>query len=92
MAGLIANLSANLRRHLPISGLALLLTALFLSHSGELFHSSVLQQLENMLYDARIVLTLPNTPDSSIVIVDIDDDSLAQIGRWPWSAISWRSW
>lgn len=27
---------------------------------------------------------LPHTPDASIVIVAIDDGSLAQLGRWPW--------
>lgn len=27
---------------------------------------------------------LPHTPDASIVIVAIDDASLAQVGRWPW--------
>jgi adenylate cyclase len=43
-----------------------------------------LAALERTLYDARLRLTMPNTPDQRIAIVDIDEKSLAVIGRWPW--------
>jgi adenylate cyclase len=43
-----------------------------------------IDHLENIAYDYRIVLTMPNTVDSRVVIVDIDEKSLAEIGRWPW--------
>lgn len=62
--------------------LAFILVAL-LQESGTI-SVRVLDQLDRMWYDARIQnLPLKGTnPD--IVIVDIDEKSLAEIGRWPW--------
>jgi adenylate cyclase len=44
-----------------------------------------MQQLELWSYDQRLRLTLPGGQDERIVIVDIDEKSLAEVGRWPWS-------
>jgi len=44
----------------------------------------VLQRLNDILYDARLRATMPRTLDKRIVIVDIDEKSLAEVGRWPW--------
>ena len=44
----------------------------------------VLQRLDDILYDARLRATMPRTLDKRIVIVDIDEKSLAEVGRWPW--------
>ena len=44
-----------------------------------------LDKMENIAYDTRLKMTMPNTVDNSIVIVDIDEKSLAEIGRFPWS-------
>jgi adenylate cyclase len=41
-------------------------------------------QLDNIIYDARLNLTMPEGVDSRIVILDIDEKSLGEIGRWPW--------
>lgn len=55
-----------------------------------LFHVSTggaglgLERLDALLQDTRTRLTLPRTPDKRIVIVDIDERSLAEVGRWPW--------
>ena len=43
-----------------------------------------LMQLENWTYDARLNFTLAGTLDERIVIIDIDENSLAEVGRWPW--------
>ena len=43
-----------------------------------------IQQLENQMYDFRLNLTKPDTSDHRVVIVDIDEKSLKQEGRWPW--------
>lgn len=40
--------------------------------------------LDDALYDARLRATLPATRDTRIVIVDIDEPSLTEVGRWPW--------
>jgi adenylate cyclase len=42
-------------------------------------------QLDNILYDARLAMTMPRARDDRIVILDIDEKSLGEIGRWPWS-------
>ncbi|MBV0932297.1 CHASE2 domain-containing protein [Marinobacterium weihaiense] len=45
------------------------------------------RQLEAPLDDMRIRLLQPavSGPDPRLALIDIDDDSLAQEGRWPWS-------
>ncbi len=58
---------------------------LFLLHVSEVFHFRFLEQIEKYTYDTRLVLTMPNTVDENVVIIDIDERSLAAEGRWPWS-------
>lgn len=43
-----------------------------------------LDRVDALLQDTRTRLILPRTLDTRIVIVDIDDRSLAEVGRWPW--------
>jgi adenylate cyclase len=45
------------------------------------------RRLEWLAYDLRVRLMLPEdvAPDPRVVIVDIDEKSLLQLGRWPWS-------
>ena len=44
------------------------------------------QRAESMAYDLRLKASLltDQAPDSRIVIIDIDEKSLADEGRWPW--------
>lgn len=73
--------------------LNLIITLIFLSFVGSYDDSSsdrknnlsFIAQLENIAYDYRVTLTMPNTVDDRIVIIDIDEKSLAELGRWPWS-------
>ena len=47
-----------------------------------------LDKVEGIIYDFRLKVTLPNTPrnnEHNIFIVDIDEKSLKEEGRWPWS-------
>src|SRR5690348_17745148 len=37
------------------------------------------------MYDARLAMTMPRDLDKRIVILDIDEKSLGEVGRWPWS-------
>ena len=55
-----------------------------LMHASDVLRIGVLQQLDNIIYDARLRATMPRTLDERIVIVDIDEKSLAEVGRWPW--------
>ncbi|MGH6912742.1 MAG: CHASE2 domain-containing protein, partial [Geminicoccales bacterium] len=43
------------------------------------------QQLEGQLLDLRFRLRAPRPVSDAIVLVRIDDRSLQEIGRWPWS-------
>jgi adenylate cyclase len=72
-----------------IIGLAVV--AVFVAHAIELggFRLPLLANLEAIVYDTRLRLTMPRTVDPRIVILDIDEKSLAEAeqggeGRWPW--------
>ena len=65
---------------LAISGVVF---ALFLLQAAGWFGHNLLDELEASSYDARLLLTLPRTVDRRIVIVDLDERSLAAEG-WPW--------
>ncbi|MFU8788070.1 MAG: CHASE2 domain-containing protein [Methylobacter sp.] len=71
-----------LKSYRPLS--CLLITLLFMAHSARWLEIPTLQRMENIVYDLRLRSTAPNTIDPRIVIVDIDEQSLAQEGRWPW--------
>jgi adenylate cyclase len=64
---------------------ALLPLAAVLLHLGTGGAWTVLERVDALLQDTRTRLTLPRSLDVRIVIVDIDDRSLAEVGRWPWS-------
>ena len=49
-----------------------------------LYRVRFVTQLDNLIYDARLELTMPRGREPRIVIVDIDEKSLAELGRWPW--------
>ncbi len=64
--------------------LGLLITFILLSNASGLFSFRIIDTLENLAYDFRLQLTLPSSVDKKVVIIDIDENSLAQIGQWPW--------
>ncbi len=45
---------------------------------------SFFQRLELQAYDARLLSTMPEKIDPRVVIIDIDEKSIAAEGRWPW--------
>lgn len=56
-----------------------------LLHAMHVLPLGVLQRLDDIIYDARLRATMPQTLDERIVIVDIDEKSLSEVGRWPWA-------
>lgn len=63
-----------------------LLPLLFaLGHATNVLNISFANTLDNIIYDTKLRANMPRTLDSRIVIVDIDEKSLSEIGRWPWS-------
>ncbi len=62
----------------------LLLVAILAAISGSFVHSNLLWRWDNLLYDAQLSLWTRTVSDK-IIIVAIDDESLHNLGRWPWS-------
>ncbi len=73
-----------IRKYTPRLILGALCVLLFLGHAGRFWQIPFVAALDAYLYDARVRLFMPNTVDDRIVIVDIDEKSLAEVGRWPW--------
>ena len=65
--------------------LSIALTVVFLLHVGGKLTIPALTSMENQAYDTRLKLTLPPKKEHQVVIVDIDEKSLGEIGRWPWN-------
>ncbi|MDH5388150.1 MAG: adenylate/guanylate cyclase domain-containing protein [Gammaproteobacteria bacterium] len=65
--------------------LGLALTLMFLLHVGDKYPLTALTVLENLTYDARLKFTVPNKQDNQVIIIDIDEKSLGEIGHWPWN-------
>jgi len=62
----------------------LLLVLVFAAHASGYLSLPLLTRLEAISYDARVRFLGKPGIDPNIVIVDIDDKSLAAEGRWPW--------
>jgi len=58
--------------------------ALLLLHVSGWMPIPFIERLEQDSYDARLKLLLPGGVDTRVVIVDIDEKSLSEQGRWPW--------
>jgi adenylate cyclase len=64
--------------------LVLLAAGLALAHASGLWPLGFITRLDLAMTDARMIALMPRTLDPRIVIVDIDEPSLASLGRWPW--------
>ncbi|MEP6791742.1 MAG: adenylate/guanylate cyclase domain-containing protein, partial [Ramlibacter sp.] len=73
-----------LAKHWSRIAVTLIPLAFALLHATGVLPIGVLQRLDDIIYDARLRATMPRTLDDRIVIVDIDEKSLAEVGRWPW--------
>jgi adenylate cyclase len=74
-----------MKKNLPLIIINVFLILIFLLHASGWLDFKLISRLEALSYDIRLNLTMPRTVDDRIVIVDIDEKSLAQVGRWPWS-------
>ena len=73
-----------MKQHIVRIVLGLLVSLLFLGHAARLYEIGFITQVDNIIYDARLVVTMPRTVDERIVILDIDEKSLQELGHWPW--------
>jgi adenylate cyclase len=79
----------NFRQKLvpTLLGLVITIAATALPESSRPFAQKMIERLEGVAYDLRLNQSLPEqvAPDPRIVIVTVDEKSLAEIGHWPWS-------
>ena len=73
-----------LKQHGVRLALSLTIILVMLLHASNVLPLGFVQKLENFSYDARLNLMMPRTVDNRIVIVDVDEKSLKEQGRWPW--------
>ncbi|MGA7984772.1 MAG: adenylate/guanylate cyclase domain-containing protein [Burkholderiales bacterium] len=73
-----------MKQHIVRIALGLVIMLFFAGHAARFYNVGLITQLDNIIYDARMRLTMPNSVDPRIVILDIDEKSLQQVGRWPW--------
>jgi adenylate cyclase len=73
-------MSPRYRRILLLCGLLPTLAAALLS----LTRPAALVNLEFFVYDTLVRWTPTRLPSGKIVIVDVDEKSLASVGQWPW--------
>jgi adenylate cyclase len=74
-------------RQAIIVGLLINAFVIFLQFSSNSSVKLLLARFEGIIYDLRLRATLVDRPitDQTIIIIDIDEKSLAAEGRWPWS-------
>ncbi len=58
---------------------------LLLLHQTALLRLGFIDRLDAVIYDFTLKSTAPRAVDDRITILDIDEASLKEIGRWPWS-------
>ncbi|MEK7877593.1 MAG: adenylate/guanylate cyclase domain-containing protein [Pseudomonadota bacterium] len=78
-----------MKKHIVRFGLSLAVVLVFLLQATKSFELPLIRRLDSIFYDMQILLTMPGGVDPRIVIVDLDEKSLAERekggeGRWPW--------
>lgn len=73
-----------LRKYWLQTLLGLLILIAFSAHVAGAWRLPIVARLDAFFYDTRLVHTMSNTHDARVVIVDIDEKSLASVGHWPW--------
>ena len=73
-----------MKQYLPRYGLGLLILLVLLGHSVRFYQIPFINHMDALIYDVKVRLTMPQGLDQRVVILDIDEKSLAEQGRWPW--------
>lgn len=74
-----------MKKNAILIGLGLLIVLIFVGNAANLYRLGFVDRISAILYDYRLRLTMPQTVDERIVILDIDEKSLKEEGRWPWN-------
>lgn len=74
-----------MKKNAVLIALGVMLVLLFVGNAAHFYRLHFIDQLSAILYDYRLRISMPNTHDDRIVILDINEKSLKEEGRWPWS-------
>jgi adenylate cyclase len=77
-------MNLRLRRFLGQFIAGLILLALLLGQTSGLYGVYLINKLDAALYDLKVRMFRNTLVDDRVVVVDIDEKSLKEIGRWPW--------
>lgn len=72
------------KRHRTRMLVSTALVLLAVLHASGVWSLPFLHRWDEALYDLRLRLSMPRTLDERVVIIDIDEASLARQGQWPW--------
>ncbi|TXG96901.1 MAG: adenylate/guanylate cyclase domain-containing protein [Rhodocyclaceae bacterium] len=81
----MAHWSGVFKKHLTRFVFGGLCVFLLFGHSARFWDVPFITLLEHHIYDSKLRRFMPETVDQQVVIVDIDEKSLAELGRWPWN-------
>lgn len=73
-----------MRQYIVRYALGLVILLILLGHAARFYQFSLINRLDAIIYDTKVRLTMPQSVDERVVILDIDEKSLGEIGRWPW--------
>ena len=73
-----------MKQYLPRYVLGLVILLVLLGHSARIYQVPFINHMDSLIYDVKVRLTMPQGVESRVVILDIDEKSLAEQGRWPW--------
>lgn len=73
-----------MKKNAILIGFGLLIVLFFVGSAARFYRLDFVEQLSSIIHDYRLRLTMPRTLDDRIVIIDIDEKSLKEEGRWPW--------
>ncbi len=73
-----------MKQHIVRIALGLVVVLVFIGHAATFYQLGIVAQLDHIIYDARLKLTMPRGIDERIVILDVDEKSLQEVARWPW--------
>jgi adenylate cyclase len=77
-------LTLRARRFLGQFAVSLVFVLLLLGQAAGWYPTNLIDKLDAALYDLKVRFFMAGGRDPRIVIADIDEKSLKEIGRWPW--------
>lgn len=73
-----------MKQYIVRYALGFVVLLVLLGHAARFYEFGFINRLDAIIYDTKVRLTMPKGEDDRVVILDIDEKSLGEIGRWPW--------